>query len=318
MQLPSLTNLRLLLRIPGRGITLPGGERPARPLRRYLLLAAYGLVVFGLLLGSRLASDRLATLAGQGLPPETGLKLTVEGQTPLSFPPGFSAERLTLTRIADGRNLLVLDKPRVRMALWQVLLTRLALTVDGTVGGGALHATVGTGAFFNTGRVSTAAEAKGLPLEALPALGALDAGLKGTLSGEVALSVPLDAPLTGSLDADLAVAGLDVVNFIPLLNPPRLPAMDVALELEADDGIARLKTFTAQGNGIDLEGRGQVGIDAATPANSTLDFDATLTIPAEIVIPPLIHPEDYKALKRGREIAIHLSGTPQSPRLDRR
>ena len=327
MRLPfSFPFPRLLFSLPAfrlprssRDISLfsSGKNEQERPVRRAVFLALYGLVVFSLLLGSRLGSDRFAQLLRGGLPPETGLTLAADGVEPLAFPPGASAKSMTLGRMGKGP-LFTLTDVTVRVSLWSLITGRLGVNVAALVGDGGLDATLTSGFLYDVSAASVSADLADLPLSAVPAATALDPGLKGSLSGSLSLAADLATPLAGSLDTDITATGLEVKNFIPLLSPQRLPILDVRLQAEADDGALTVETFSATGKDFAVNARGKADIDQGKPEETSLDFDASVAMPASLVIKELIRAVDYKRLERGSELNVHLSGTLARPRLDGR
>ena len=315
LKLPTLP-LKFPIALPGQGLSL-FQEREATPVKRLILLAVWGLIVFSLCLGMRLASARFADALRAGLPPQTGLRLATKGVTPLAFPPGAFAESLTLLN-AHGRPLVRLDAATVRLSLWSLATGRLGITVNSLVKGGELDATIASGILFDSGAVKAGAELQALPLDAVPALRALDKQLKGTVDGTVAYAASLDAPLAADAEVSLVASALNLGNFIPLLTPKRLPVMDVHLEARSEDGVATIERFEATAKNMNVTGQGQVGIDAKTPKDSTLDLDLTLSMAPSLIIRQLIKPEDYQRLKQGKSLTARLSGTIDRPRITSR
>lgn len=315
LKLPTLP-LKFPVALPGQGLSL-FQEREATPVKRVILLAVWGLIVFSLCLGMRLASARFADALRAGLPPQTGLRLAAKGVTPLAFPPGAFAESLTLLD-AQGRPLVRLDAATVRLSLWSLATGRLGITVNSLVRDGELDATIASGFLFDTGAIKADADLQALPLDAVPALSALDKHIKGTLDGTVAYAAALDDPLAADAEASLVASALDVVNFVPLMTPKRLPAIDVLLEARSEDGVATIERFEATAKNMRVTGQGQVGIDPKTPKDSTLDLDLTLSMAPSLIIRQLIQPEDYQRLKQGTPLTARLSGTIDRPRISSR
>lgn len=312
IRLPNISLTPSLPRLTG-DISL-FGESSSAPMRRIVLLCLWGLLVFSLCLGTRLASDRIAAALADGLPPGIGLTLAARDVEPLAFPPGAHAAALTLGRPGKGP-LLTLRDATMRLSLLSLITGRLGLDVSGTVGDGSLALTAAGGFLFDTDSLRLKARAEALPLSGVPALAALDKGLKGALDGTLSLSAPLAAPLTGEASASLVATDLHAINFIPLLTPKRLPPMDVELELAAADGALKVDRLAATGKNLEIMIQGGMGIDAEAPLRSTLDFDAKVRLPAAMVVKGLVRPEDYAQFQRGRAVDIRITGTPEAPRI---
>lgn len=300
----------------GRSLSL-FPEREASPTRRIALLAAWGILVFSLCLGSRLASDRFADFLRQGPPPETGLRLVTAEVAPLAFPPGATIKALSLLK-ADNQPLVSLSDATVRLSLWSLLTGRLGISIRGDVGEGSIDGTVATGFLFDTSGIKVDADLRALPLAQIPAATAWDGALKGSLDGSVYVNADLARPLAGDLDIDLTATGLDIKNVVPLLAPNRLPALDLKLVADASDGMLTIDGLEATGNEMLITGSGKAALDPDAPGKSKLDFGARIKIPANMVLAQLVRPEDYKRLQRGKEVDVTLSGTLERPRLDRR
>lgn len=311
---------RLSLRLPrpfsGSGLSL-FPERAASPVRRIVLLSVWGVLVFSVCLGSRLASDQFADILRKGLPPETGLRLATTKVAPLSFPPGATVEALSLLR-ADNRPLVNLTQATLRMSLWSLLTGRLGINVSGAINDGHIDATVATGFLFDASRVKTDASLKSLPLHDVPAATVWDGALKGIIDGSIYVNTALAKPLAGDMDIDVTATGLDIKNIVPLLSPKRLPALEVHLKAEAAGQTLAVDRFQVEGKDIMIFGDGKAALNPEAPAQSKLDFGARIKIPATMVIAPLIRSEDYKRLQRGKELNVTLTGTLARPRLDRR
>lgn len=320
MRLQRLQFPQIPLRLPrpfaGPGLSL-FPERTAPPMRRMALLAAWGIVVFSLCLGSRMASDHFADVLRKGLPPETGLRLVTAEVEPLAFPPGASVKALSLLR-TDNRPLLNLSAATVRLSLWSLLTGRLGVHVTGNVGEGAVDATVATGFLFDASSIKADADLDALPLAQIPAATAFDGALKGTVNGRVYVNADLARPLAGDMEIDAAASGLDIRNFVPLLSPNRLPPLEVRLKADASDGALTVDSFDVTGKDMKVFGQGKAVLDPDAPGKTKLDFGARLKMPAAMVVAPLIRPEDYKRLQRGKEVDVALTGTLARPRLDRR
>ena len=300
----------------GRSLSL-FPEREASPMRRVVLLAAWGIVVFSLCLGSRLASDRFADFLRQGPPPETGLRLVTAEVAPLAFPPGATVKAMSLLK-ADNQPLVNMSDATLRLSLWSLLTGRLGIALRGDIGEGSIDGTVATGFLFDTSGIKVDADLRALPLAHIPAATGWDGALKGTIDGSVYVNADLARPLAGDMDIDLTAIGLDIKNIIPLLAPNRLPAMDLKLVADSSDGMLTVEGVEITGKEIRITGGGKAGLNPDAPGKSTLDFGARIKIPANMVLAQLVRPEDYKRLQRGKDVDVTLSGTIERPRLDRR
>ena len=292
-------------------------ERATSPTRRIVLLTVWGILVFSLCLGSRLASDRFADFLRKGLPPETGLRLVTAEIAPLAFPPGATVKAMSLLK-ADNQPLVNVSNATIRLSLWSLLTGRLGVALTGNVGEGAIDGTVASGFLFDVSGIKVDADLLALPLTQIPAATAWDGALKGTLDGSVYVNAQLARPLAGDMDIDLTATGLDIKNIVPLLAPNRLPAMDVRLVADSSDGTLTVDTMDVTGKDMQISGGGKAVLAPDAPGKSKLDFGAHIKIPANMVIAQLIRPEDYKRLQRGKDIDVSLTGTMERPRLDRR
>ena len=315
LKLPALP-LKFSVALPGQGLSL-FHKHDATPVRRIVLLALWGVLVFSLCLGSRMASARFADALRTGLPAQAGLRLKTKGVVALSFPPGAFVEALTILD-AHNKPLAHVDAATVRLSLWSLATGRIGVNLDGLVKDGDIDATVASGFLFDTGAVKARARLRDVPLDAVPALHNLDKKLRGTVSGDVSFAAALDAPLEGDAAVSLAASRLDVSNFIPLLSPPRLPVMEVRLDAQCEEGVVTVESFQATGKDMDVSGQGKVEIKANSPKDSAIDITLRLGLPAPIVIKKLIQPKDYDSLKQGKQIDAHLFGTFDRPRISSR
>lgn len=281
----------------------------ARRASGYAGYILFTLIMFGLFLGLFSFKHSGAASLASGL--RRLAPVTLEQPELVLLPPGLDMASLTLHPQSNVLPALTVTAPRARLGLAGLFPPRCSISVEGSMGKGALRLDVESSAL-------TAIVPRLVTLR-LDGVDPIEAGIvlplvsmeRGRLYGQ------LQADLTAGSRAGSGTAELRLENA-----KLDLPFPDPALRyMDGVSGFARLgwdkdqlniSEVSLRNDILSLEGGGLIRLNFTSPAASGLDIRLSLRKNPES--PPL--PELYPAIARlnkGEVVIIQVSGSPAQP-----
>jgi type II secretion system protein N len=280
--------------------------------------AAYGLLLFLAVFGFRYAALNADVLLNERLADVSGLRINVSGTEPGLLPPGAHIGSLNVFDAATDKPVFSMRDADLRLHLFPLFLSKLALSAEGKTYGGRARVEVESGRLFDWGggRLSLALDT--VDLAAIPQVAAYDPTMTGFASVDTEVVGRWGDPkgLTGYFRATLD--RVDMRNRIRLIRAKRLKDCRVEMDLTLKEGSLTAETFSVRGeNDITFSGKGTIAV-APEFLKSRVALQGSIRGPSVNSIDEAFPKNLVDVFKARKQIAVLVAGTVQAPVLQAR